>query len=99
MTDGGAARTLAGLFREFVRAILHDVRGGVVAMAKEDDQNYGRLLALGLEMAVGVLVGLFVGRWLDRKYDWTPWGTLIGAMLGVAAGMYLLIKDAIRLNK
>jgi F0F1-type ATP synthase assembly protein I len=68
-------------------------------MSEKDDQNWGKLLALGVEMAAAVLLGLFVGRWLDRKFDWTPWGTLIGAMLGVATGMYMLIKDAIRLNK
>ena len=31
--------------------------------------------------------------------DWAPWGLLACTMLGLAAGMYLLIRDAIRMNK
>jgi len=44
-------------------------------------------------------LGYFVGHWLDNRYGWYPWATLIGAMLGLAAGMYLLIKSALRMNK
>jgi len=39
-----------------------------------------------------------VGHWLDQRYGW-HWGAVIGAMLGVASGMYMLIKDAIKMNK
>jgi F0F1-type ATP synthase assembly protein I len=67
-------------------------------MPNDSDQNWGRYLGLGLEMAVGVGLGYFVGWLLDRHYGW-HWGTTIGAMLGVAGGMYLLIRDAIRMNK
>ena len=41
----------------------------------------------------------WVGHWLDLKYHWTPWGVLIGASLGLASGMYMLIRDALRMNK
>ncbi len=68
-------------------------------MAKDNDANWGAYLSLGLEIAVGVVLGVFVGRWLDRKFHWDPWATVIGAMLGLAAGMYLLIREAIRMNK
>ena len=65
----------------------------------DDDQNWGRYLGIGLEMAVGVALGFFVGSWLDKRYAWHGYGTLGGVMIGLAAGMYLLIKDAIRINK
>jgi hypothetical protein len=68
-------------------------------MPGSGDPNWGRFLSIGLEMAVGALLGYFVGAWLDRRYGWGGYGTLGGVMLGVAAGMYLLIKDAIRINK
>ena len=63
------------------------------------DQNWGQLAGIGLQMAVGVCLGVVVGHWLDKRFAWEPWGTVIGASLGLAAGMYLLIKDAIRINK
>jgi hypothetical protein len=67
-------------------------------MPDPDDSNWGRYLGIGLEIAVGVGLGYFVGSWLDKKYGW-HYGTLVCVMLGLAAGMYLLIKDAIRINK
>jgi hypothetical protein len=54
---------------------------------------------LGLEIAVGAGLGYVVGAWLDRRYGWGGYGALGGVMLGVAAGMYLLIKDAIQSNR
>jgi F0F1-type ATP synthase assembly protein I len=68
-------------------------------MARQDDTNWGKLAALGMEVAVGVALGAVVGNWLDRKYHWDPWGTLIGTAIGFAAGMYLLVKAAIAANK
>lgn len=68
-------------------------------MAKDPDHNWGQYLGMGLQMAVGVVLGLAVGWWLDNQYGWSPWGMTIGAMLGLASGMYLLIKEALRINK
>ena len=69
-------------------------------MAKDQrEPGGGRFLGLGLQMAVGIALGLFIGGWLERKYGWQPWGTTIGALLGFAGGMYLLIKEALRVNK
>ena len=65
----------------------------------DDDPNWGKHLGVGLQMLVGVGLGLAVGTWLDKKDGWSPWGVLVGSMLGLAGGMYLLIKDAIRMNK
>ena len=48
---------------------------------------------------LGVSLGYFVGNWFDRHHGTAPWGLLVGVMLGLASGMYLLIKDAIRMNK
>ena len=63
------------------------------------NQNWGRYLGIGLEIAVGVALGYVIGNWIDRRYQSSPWGVLVGTMLGLAGGLYLLIKDAIRMNK
>ena len=68
-------------------------------MPQDDQPSPGRFVGIGLQVAVGVGLGVLVGRWLDNRYGWAPWGLLIGVMLGLASGMYLLIKDAIRINK
>jgi F0F1-type ATP synthase assembly protein I len=67
--------------------------------ARENPASWGKFLGLGLEVAVGVGLGYLAGSWLDRKYNWTPWGVTVGSLVGLAAGMYLLLKEAIRMNK
>jgi F0F1-type ATP synthase assembly protein I len=70
-------------------------------MAKKDDDGsqHANLAMVGLQVAVGVGVGYAVGWWLDKRYGWAPKGVVIGSMIGMAGGLYLLIKDAIRINK
>ena len=63
-----------------------------------DNPNWGKYVGLGLEMAVGVALGYFIGAWLDKKYGWNNNGALVGSMLGLAGGMYLLIKQAVQMN-
>ncbi len=65
-------------------------------MPKEQSPNWGPMAAMGFETAVGVGLGYFVGHWLDSRMVGDPWGTLTGVMIGLTAGMYLLIREAIR---
>lgn len=65
----------------------------------DKDPNWGAMGSIGLQMLAGVVLGLFVGQWLDRKFGWTPWGTLAGCGLGVAAGMYSMIREGIAANR
>jgi F0F1-type ATP synthase assembly protein I len=66
---------------------------------QDDPANWGKYLSYGLQIAAGVTLGALVGNWLDHKFNWSPWGILVGCMLGLASGMYLLIKDALKMNK
>jgi F0F1-type ATP synthase assembly protein I len=65
----------------------------------DHDTGWGRFASIGLEVAAGVGLGIAVGLWLDRRYQWSPWGTLIGALLGLVTGIYMLIRDTLRMNK
>lgn len=68
-------------------------------MAAGDGTDWGKGLSYGMEVGVGVAVGYFGGHWLDHRFGLAPWGTVVGLMVGCGAGMYLLIKDAIRMNR
>ena len=75
-----------------------DPRGEKSRSNDDSNQNWGKFVGLGMEMAVGVGLGYAVGYWLDKRYGWSPRGVLVGTMLGLAAGMYMLIRTAIRMN-
>jgi ATP synthase protein I len=64
-----------------------------------DDSNFGKFATLGLEIGAGAFLGAWLGIWIDRKCHSAPWGLVIGMLLGIGSGMYLLIKEAIKANK
>ena len=57
-------------------------------------KGVGRYSSVGLEFALSILFGLFVGRWLDHKLGTHGWLTLVGAGLGLAAGIRTLWRVA-----
>ena len=59
-------------------------------------QDLWKYLGSGSQLAVTVILFVGIGWWLDQRYGWSPWGTLILGMLGLAAGLYHFVKDALR---
>lgn len=52
--------------------------------------------AIGLEMALSVVIGLAIGWWLDRLFGTKPWLSLIFLLFGLIAGfrsLYRLLRD------
>ncbi len=42
--------------------------------------------SLGISVALAIFIGLGIGVWLDRKFDTSPWLTLIFLGMGIIAG-------------
>lgn len=58
-----------------------------------------RFSGIGVEFA-GVVIGFtLIGLWIDRHYDKSPWGVVIGASLGLIGGMYNLIRESLKASK
>ena len=57
---------------------------------KKETRHYIKELAffstLGLSVALSIFIGLAIGVYLDRRWDTSPWLTLIFMGLGIAAG-------------
>jgi F0F1-type ATP synthase assembly protein I len=90
-------RTLCKNARSFKGGFFRASRPGVT-MA-DNGRSPMRGLGYGLEVGVGMGLGTVVGLWWDRHHGSEPWGLLIGLFVGGAAGMYLLIRDAMKMNK
>jgi F0F1-type ATP synthase assembly protein I len=51
-----------------------------------------RLMGLGLQFVVAILLSLYAGMWLDAKLHTGPWLMLIGALIGASAGFYSMFR-------
>lgn len=49
-------------------------------------------ISIGIELVVSVIIGLSAGAWLDRRFGTSPWLTLVGIMVGSAAGFRSLLQ-------
>ena len=56
-------------------------------------------LTIGIQLALTIIVFFFLGRWLDGRFNSSPWMTLGGLALGGAGGMIKFIISAMKLGK
>ena len=49
-------------------------------------------IALSSQLVFSVLAGLYLGRYFGEKYDWQPFGSLVGAMIGFIVGTVSFIR-------
>lgn len=63
-----------------------------MADRKKDRPTWVRYSSIGIEFAAAVAGLSFFGLWIDRRYGCEPWGTMIGAGVGVVGGTYNLIR-------
>jgi ATP synthase protein I len=62
---------------------------GVIPMKKETRRTFREMAyysSLGLSVALAIFIGLAIGVVLDRKFDTSPWFTLVFLVFGIAAG-------------
>jgi ATP synthase protein I len=76
------------------------VAKGVIPVKKETRRTFRELAyysSLGLSVSFAIFIGLAIGVVLDRKFDTSPWFTLVFLAFGIAAGfrnIALVIKRA-----
>jgi len=58
-----------------------------------------RYTSLGLELAASIVLGVMGGSWLDGRFDWSPWGTLAGFVVGLGAATTALIRATRRAQR
>lgn len=61
--------------------------------------NYFKYSAMAFQLFAGIFIGVWGGIKLDALLNTEPWFTVILSLLGVAAGLYAVLKDFIKPNK
>lgn len=56
-----------------------------------DSGGDARGLVLISTAVAQMVVPVLIGAWLDRRYDWSPWGMLVGAAVGFGGGVTALV--------
>jgi ATP synthase protein I len=55
-------------------------------------QAIGLMSAIASQLVGSILVGIFGGRWIDRQFDTEPLFLIIGLLLGLATGVYAVLR-------
>ena len=58
-----------------------------------------RLMGLGVQFVIAILLCLYAGMWLDARLHTGPWLMLIGAFIGGSAGFYAMYRVLMSENK
>ena len=61
-------------------------------------RSVGPYLTLGIQLIITILVCVFAGQWADGKFDTSPLLTLIGGLIGIAAGFYHFFKAVLKMD-
>jgi F0F1-type ATP synthase assembly protein I len=57
-----------------------------------------RVSLIGLNFVISILVGLALGWGVQQLWHWGHWVIIVGILLGIVTGYYLLFDDLRKLN-
>lgn len=52
---------------------------------KKAIKTLGILSTVGLAMALSIAIGAYGGYWLDKRFETSPWFSLVGLGMGIVA--------------
>lgn len=57
-------------------------------------QGYGLAITAAITLAITLLAFVALGQWLDHRFGHgsIPWFTILGLLIGVAAGLYNMVR-------
>jgi F0F1-type ATP synthase assembly protein I len=64
-----------------------------IMVPPQNSSTIWRHVYAGTSLALTILVYTFAGIWIDRFWAIKPWGTMAGAFIGIAVGLYNFIRE------
>ncbi len=61
--------------------------------------KYGQFIALGIHIAASMIIPVVIGIYVDKRWDLSPWGVIVGALLGFGSLISIVIKLAVQTGK
>ncbi|MFO8030439.1 MAG: AtpZ/AtpI family protein [Cyclonatronaceae bacterium] len=68
-------------------------------MQIRDLAAYGEYIALGTHIAASMIIPVVIGIYVDKRWETSPWGVIIGALMGFASMISIVIKLAAKTGK
>jgi F0F1-type ATP synthase assembly protein I len=68
-------------------------------MQTRDLAKYGEYLALGTHIAASMIVPVVIGIYVDRRWEISPWGVIVGALLGFGSLISIVLRLAVTSGK
>lgn len=65
-------------------------------MAVKNLAKYGEYMALGTNIAASMIIPVVIGIYVDNRWNFSPWGVIIGALLGFGSMISIVLKLASR---
>ncbi len=61
--------------------------------SRKGPSAWTRHSAVGIQFALVIVMFTYGGHWLEQRYDFSPWGTMIGGGLGFLGGTFWLYNE------
>lgn len=63
-------------------------------------KSFAKFSSAGIQMAILIVAGMYFGEYLDKKFGFEgPWMTICFSLLGVFIGLYIIIREVIKMSK
>ena len=60
---------------------------------------YLSLSALGIEMGLGLGIFFFIGKWAEEKWEFAPFGVIVGGLFGLATAFRLAYQKIKKIQR